>query len=542
MFLPLLFMLMICEAKSNEWQRNRPNIVFMIADDLGWDDVSFHGSDQIPTPNIDLLAFTGVPLERYYSHSICTPSRSALLTGKYSHVLGMQGYPLTNSEDRGLPLKEKILPQYFKELGYTTHLIGKWHVGQSRKDFLPTMRGFDTHYGNRGGFLDYYEYVLQETEDGVEYSGLDLFRNMSAAWSEEGYITDLYTQEAKAIIESHNKSVPLFLLVAHNAPHSGNDGAVLQAPPEDVRSMRHVESPQRRIFAGMMKKLDESVGEIVKALLDKGILNDTIIVFVSDNGGMTSGATMNYASNWPLRGLKMTPFEGGVRVTGLIWTQNLTDFSHSWKEYIHVTDWLPTLLTAAGAEPPSDIDGFNLWDTVIKNTKSKRNELFEFDDLTGFASIIMGDYKLVVGNITVAYSNHQGGNLREVMGKTPSYVDSLQNCATFEVLNAIGKPFDFAKTRLRDELRIVCDQRNNEQEQTNLCYPQEGTSCLFNIKADPCETRDVSDENPVIVQNMLERLRKEMQRVIPRSKVYRDPRSSPRLLNYTWDTWADEII
>ncbi|CAH2071337.1 unnamed protein product, partial [Iphiclides podalirius] len=439
----LLLTMVFDHARNIYGQPVRPNIVLIIADDMGWDDVSFHGSDQILTPNIDMLAYTGVALERYYSHCICTPTRSALLTGKYSYVTGMQGYPLTNSEDRGLPVTEKIMPQYLKDLGYATHLVGKWHVGQSRTAFLPTMRGFDTHYGHRGGFIDYYEYTLQEADEtGEEVSGLGLFRNMSAAWEDEGYVTDLYTKEAKAIITSHDELAPLFLTVAHNAPHSGNAAAVLQAPAEYVRSMRHIESPQRRIFAAMVKKLDESVGEIVNALLDKGILNNTIIAFISDNGGMTTGDSMNYASNWPLRGIKMTPFEGG--------------------------------------------------------------------------------------------------NLRGIIGRNPPYLDSLQNSIVYKVLRRIDKPFNFKKMEIRDEIKVICNKVKSKEN--DLCYPQNNYWCLFNIKEDPCEVHDVSAKNPRIVHNMMTRLRKELERVKSRNKtIYRDPRSFPRLHNYSWDIWADNI-
>ncbi|RVE43407.1 hypothetical protein evm_011944, partial [Chilo suppressalis] len=152
----------VLSVKVNGKNDNRRHIVIIIADDLGWNDVSSHGTDQVMTPNIDSLGYAGVTLGRYYSHCICTPSRSALLTGKYAYTTGMQGYPLTNGEDRGLPTTEKILPQYLKELGYATHLVGKWHVGGSREKYLPTKRGFDTYFGHRGGFVDYYEYTSEE--------------------------------------------------------------------------------------------------------------------------------------------------------------------------------------------------------------------------------------------------------------------------------------------------------------------------------------------------------------------------------------------
>ncbi|XP_053603791.1 arylsulfatase J-like isoform X2 [Plodia interpunctella] len=452
----------------------RPNIVFIIADDLGWDDVSFHGSDQIQTPNIDLLAYSGVVLERYYSHCLCTPSRAALLTGKFAHHLGMQGYPLTNGEDRGLPLTEKILPQYLKELGYSTHLVGKWHSGNSRKKYFPNERGFDSFFGHISGYIDYYEYVLEETWDSGKVSGFALYRNFTPAWDVEGYITDVYTEEAVSIIKNHDVTKPLFLNIAHNAPHSGNQASLMQAPPEDVRAMRHVELPERRTLAAMLKKLDESIGNIVEALLNKDMLQNTIIAFVSDNGGMTTGDpdySVNYGSNWPLRGFKMSPFEGGIRVVGLLWTPTLTH--HLWKGRMHVVDWLPTLLKAAGADDiPDGIDGIDLWNQITTNADTSRNDIFEIDDYTGFAAIIAGDYKLVTANVSLSNSDYQGDDLRGVIGEAPPYEDTIRKSKMYSILEKIGKPFNMDNIDLREKIRVDCKGR--ERNSSTACYPLNG--------------------------------------------------------------------
>ncbi|CAH2247263.1 jg15454 [Pararge aegeria aegeria] len=499
---------------------------------MGWDDVSFHGSDQILTPNIDLLAYTGVAFERYYSHCICTPSRSALLTGKFAHVTGMQGYPLTNGEDRALPVTEKILPQYLKENGYATHLVGKWHVGQSRVEYLPTSRGFDSHFGHRGGYIDYYEYDLVETWNIGDVSGYDLFRNLSAAWDVKGYITDVYNEEAKSIIRSHDVSKPLFLMVAHNAPHAGNDQAPLQAPSEVVRTMRHIELPQRRYYAAMVKKLDDSVGDILGALLEKGILENTIIAFVSDNGGMT---VSNYASNWPLRGLKMSPFEGGIRVNGLIWSKNLTQGRHLWKGYMHVTDWLPTLLSAVSIEPPKNIDGIDLWESIISNGESKRDLIVEIDDYTGFAYIISGDFKLITGEVMKNISDFQGHKYKGILGNgLPSYKDSIEKSAMYSVLSSLDIPFKYTDTNLRKDIRLSC----NFHTAKTLCYPGNGTVCLYNIRDDPCEITDVSSSNPDIVEKLNARLQIEFKRTIPRTVPHESNINAlPCSHNYTWDVW-----
>ncbi|XP_031768310.2 arylsulfatase J-like isoform X2 [Galleria mellonella] len=450
----------------------------------------------------------------------------------------MQGYPLVNSEDRGIPKTEKIMPQYFKDLGYATHLVGKWHVGISRTEFLPTLRGFDSHFGHRGGYIDYYEYTLEEDLDSSKVSGMCLYRNLTPAWDVEGYITDVYTETAKAIIESHDETKPLYLMVAHNAPHSGNDGALMQAPPEDVRSMRHVELPGRRIYAAMVKKLDESVGDILEALLLKGILEKTIIIFVTDNGGMTSSSS--YGSNFPLRGMKMSPFEGGVRGVGLLWAPGLLP-DYLWKGYIHVADWLPTLLSAVGAKLPEGIDGLDLWNHIKLNKTSPRNNIFEIDDYTGYASIISGDFKLVTGNVTIKYSHHKGRDLVGVIGTEHSYEDNIRKSKMYSVLEKIGRPFNITNISLKTNSKINCKGKDNEDN--DLCYPHNDKLCLFNIKEDPCEKIDLAEVYPDLVIKLEKDLKMEMTRLIPRYPipVFRDTRSAPRLFNYTWAPFADSL-
>lgn len=225
----------------------------------------------------------------------------------------------------------------------------------------------------------------------------------------------------------------------------------------------------------MMKKLDESIGDVIEALEEKGILNNTIIAFVSDNGAMTSGNSINYGSNWPLRGLKMSPFEGGLRVTGALWAPQQTK-SHTFQGYMHVADWLPTLLRAVGAELPADIDGLNLWDDIVSNQDSSRKELFEIDDYFGFASVILGDYKLVTGNVTLDYSNYQGGgSLLGTIGKPPSYIDAIKQSKAYKSFEKIGRSVTFEDIKLRQHVRVKCEDPPNDDQ---ICYSKNGKSCL----------------------------------------------------------------
>ncbi|GBP48052.1 Arylsulfatase B [Eumeta japonica] len=507
---------------------------------LGWDDVSFHGSAQVLTPNIDLLAYSGAALQRYYTHSQCSPSRAAMLTGKYAHRLGLQGYPIVESEDRGIPLNEKLLPQYLKELGYATHLVGKWHVGHSREAYLPTSRGFDSHFGHRGGFIDYYEYISEETWTTGKVAGFDLYRNSTPAWDVEGYITDIYTEEAARVITSHNKDKPLFLVLSHAAPHAGNDGARLQAPPDVVRGMRHVDLGERRLFAAMVKKLDDSVGQVTETLEKMDMLNNTIIVFVSDNGGMTLSIAQNWGFNWPLRGLKMSPFEGGTRVVGLIWSNAMSFTKNVWEGRMHCVDWLPTLLKAAGGEEVSGIDGLNLWDSITNGERPRRNEHFEIDDYTGYSAVVSGDYKLIIGQPILSHSQHDyGDELRGVIAdKVPSYEETLRNSVMYSVLKKIGKPLDMQSVlSKRRRLTVQCGSSGN----TNVtCQPTEDKMCLYDIERDPCERNDLSTDLPEVANRLYRMVKEEWDKRIPRTvPMFRDPDSRPSINNYTWTNWKD---
>ncbi|KAL4707907.1 hypothetical protein ACJJTC_013698 [Scirpophaga incertulas] len=322
-------------------------------------------------------------------------------------------------------------------------------------------------------------------------------------------------------------------MLAHNAPHGANDGAILQAPGPDVRGMRHIESPERRIFAAMVKKLDDSVGDVVESLSQKGILNNTIILFISDNGAMTSGASINYGNNWPLRGLKWSPFEGGIRVTGALWAPEKIS-NHLYEGYIHVSDWLPTLLTAIGEKPPNNIDGLNLWGALINNQDNNRHEIIEIDDVTGFASIILDEFKLHTGNVVPTYSNYQGEDYLGIIGNGPSYMHAIMNCKSFKIFNDLGEAVKIENMKVRERIKINCEMSDFVNNQD--CYPAHGKVCLYNIKEDPCERNDLSLEYPDIVSKLSIRLECEKQRVVPRvTPILRDPKSNPALHNYTWN-------
>lgn len=287
-------------AASND--QPPPHIVLILADDLGYDDVSIHGNDEIPTPNIDALGYQGQILNRHYVAPMCTPSRAVLLTGKYMLRTGMQHHVISNPEPWGLPVKERVLPEYLRELGYSTNLVGKWHLGFAYRAMTPTCRGFDHFRGYLGGYVDYYGHNANVSG----MNGGDWRRNEEVDWdgSRGEYATDTITRYAVDVIERHAAaSKPLFLMVNHLAPHTGNRDRPMQAPEEYVQRFAYIKDEKRRVYAAMVSKLDESVGDIVQSLRDRDLLKNSVILFSSDNGAPSLGEHSNRGSNYPLRGV-----------------------------------------------------------------------------------------------------------------------------------------------------------------------------------------------------------------------------------------------
>nr|CAD7266796.1 unnamed protein product [Timema shepardi] len=311
------------------------------------------------------------------------------------HSLYTQHTVLYGAEPRGLPLSEKLLPQYLKALGYATHIVGKWHLGHFQKEYTPTYRGFDSHLGLWTGHHDYFDHTAQEGN----YWGLDMRRGLEPAWDLHGqYSTDVFTNEAVKLIDSHNFSRPLFLYLAHAAVHSSNPYNPLPAPDIVVAKYAHLQDYTRQRFAGVLHKLDESVGKVVAALQNRGLLQNSIVVFTTDNGGPAAGFNINAASNWPLRGVKNTLWEGGVRGAALIWSPRLVKSGRVASQLFHMTDWLPTLYSAAGGDLShlGDIDGLNAWESLSQDSPSNRTQvLHNIDDEYGNAALTVDDWKIV---------------------------------------------------------------------------------------------------------------------------------------------------
>jgi arylsulfatase A-like enzyme len=367
----------------------RPNIVYILADDLGWQDLGYLGKE-VRTPNIDRLAQGAVRLNQFYVQPYSTQTRAALLTGRYPMRYGLQTQSILPSSPFGLPADERTLAQALKDAGYRTALVGKWQLGHAKPEMGPLRRGFDYHYGPLAGQVD----PLRKTNA----LGPDWYRNDRLV-KEDGYVTTLLGKDAVNLIAKHDAATPLFLFLSFTAP-----AAPLHAPKEYLDRNAHIRDDARRTYAGMVSALDDAIGLVTGALEKRGMLDNTIIVFHSDNGGAVankfptgdSDVIVTAADNGPYRNGKGSLYEGGVRVPALIrWPKTLDEGIVN--GMIHITDLYPTLLVASGAklDQRKALDGIDQWPAIRDDKPSPRKEiLLSVEDLRG--GIRMGDWKLIV--------------------------------------------------------------------------------------------------------------------------------------------------
>lgn len=369
----------------------KPNIVHIVADDLGWKDVGFNGSTDIKTPNLDKLAAEGAQLARFYVQPMCTPTRAALMTGRYPFRYGLQTAVIPSVSAYGLDTTEWLLPQSLKEAGYNTAIIGKWHLGHADRKYWPRQRGFDYQYGAMIGELDYFTHE--------EHNVLDWYRDNQPV-REEGYTTQLLGKDAVNYISRQDPGKPFYLYLAFNAPHTP-----YQAPKEYIDRYPNIADPTRRIYAGMVACLDDEIGRVVAALDKKGIRKNTLIIFHSDNGGtknaMFAGVMADMSKvripcdNGLYRDGKGSLFEGGTRVCALAnWPGHIK--AQTVDGLIHAVDLYPTLAALAGASTAKckPLDGINVWDTIASGTPSPRSEfVYNIEPFRG--ALRQGDWKLI---------------------------------------------------------------------------------------------------------------------------------------------------
>jgi arylsulfatase A-like enzyme len=362
---------------------SRPNFLFILSDDQGWADVGFHGGE-IKTPNLDKLAAAGARLEHFYVQPVCSPTRAAFMTGRYPMRYGLHIGVVRPWAQYGLSLDERIVPQALKEAGYETAITGKWHLGHVTPDYLPTHRGFDHQYGHYNGALDYNTHI----RDG----GFDWHRDDKVC-HDEGYSTHLVAREASRLIAEHDTNKPLFLYVPFNAVHAPH-----QVPERYMEPYASLKG-ERRVYAGMVAAMDEAIGQILDALDKKGLRENTLVFFCSDNGGPNPGVV---TSNGPLRAGKGTLYEGGVRVPAVaVWPGKIKAGSVV-DAPLHMVDWYPTLLTLAGVslEQKHPLDGRDAWAAITHGAPSPHEDILHNVTANGGA-IRVGDWKLVVnGQVT----------------------------------------------------------------------------------------------------------------------------------------------
>ena len=363
----------------------RPNVLLVVADDMGYGDFGVFNEGRCLSPHIDRLAGEGVCLTQHYSGSpVCAPARAALLTGRYPHRTGA----IDTLHGRGLDriaLAETTIADAFRAAGYRTGLVGKWHNGALDPRYHPNARGFEEFAGFSGGWSDYYEYSLD--------------RNGAVRHGDSRYLTDVFTDDAMAFVRRH-RSEPFFLLVAYNAPHFP-----MQAPEEIVqRYVDRGETLGAALVYAMIEAMDAGIGRLDETLHDLGLAENTVLLFTSDNGpylGEVAGVSLD-RFNYGLRGAKHYVFEGGIRVPAIVRWPERVEGGRFVDKLVHFTDWLPTLACAAGVELPEAtlLDGRDVLETVQGRFEAIEPVRFwQWNRYTpraeGNAAMRDGDWKLV---------------------------------------------------------------------------------------------------------------------------------------------------
>lgn len=526
----------------------RPNILFMVSDDLGGTDVGWRGSE-FPTPNIDALAYDGIRLENYYVQQVCSPSRTAFMTGRYPLHTGFNHIVIWQDVVAAIDFEHPTIAEVLRdEFGYkSSYLLGKWHNGHAAWNNTPPGRGFEGGwFGWNGGSSDYYNHTIaaQAPKKSSHAVGYTMFDGLGArsgkpnpagppdalpvpAWSDKGnYSTEIWADAAADLIRSHDfVNEPFFMYLGFQSPH-----APLQWSPDPELNKRCQELTRgegRDVFCSMVSYMDRKVGDVVSALKERDQYDNTLIIFSSDNGG--AWPAENAGCNFPMRGGKHHLFEGGVRVTGFVSGGRVPAAARGSTSHalMHATDWFPTILSAIGGEKtPRDsigfeIDGVDLWPALINvsnlNTStidpsvtySPRDEIphnvdpmLHAEGMTGEpqGAVRLGTYKLVVGDLDIGW-RHCNMSL-----ENPTSAQSTQG--------ALNRTF-----------------------------------LLFDLLQDPNERRDLSGssnpEHRAALQRILARWEYWKGETVPPNYPDSDPRSYPfvfsGIYNGSWAPWLDAI-
>ncbi len=366
----------------------KPNVVIFLADDLGWSDVGFHGEEVIETPSLDRLANEGVQLDRFYTTPICSPTRAALMTGRDPIRLGVAYGVIMPWHTNGIHPDERFMPESFRDAGYQTAMVGKWHLGHAQMTYHPNERGFEHFYGHLHTEVGYFPPFANQ-------GGKDFQRNGESI-DDEGYETFLLGDEASRYIRERDPEKPFFLYVPFIAPHTPLDApedlkakyADMEDDRKPARSRNTDQSRQiarlmlrpsaRPMYAAVVDAMDQAIGRVLDTLDEQGIAENTIVLFFSDNGG--AAYATGGADNVPLRGGKGETFEGGIRVVSVMrWPAKLAPGT-KFESIMSAMDVFPTLASAAGVDPkPSfELDGLDLWPALRDGEPAPRDEYLFF--------------------------------------------------------------------------------------------------------------------------------------------------------------------
>ena len=437
-------------ASANE----RPNIIVMVADDLGWADVGYHGGP-IDTPSLDRLAAEGVQLDRFYTTPICSPTRAALMTARDPIRLGVAYATIMPWMNNGIHPDEQFLPQSFLTAGYQTAMVGKWHLGHAQQDFHPNNRGFEHFYGHLHTEVGYFPPFSNQGGKDFQLNGQSI--------TKDGYETYLLADEVSRYIRERDQNKPFFVYMPFIAPHTP-----LEAPADlmekyadmvddrkpararntdNTRRIRQLtmRPSARPAYAAVVDAMDQAIGQVLATLDDQGIADNTIVLFFSDNGG--AAYATGGADNVPLRGGKGETFEGGIRVVSVMrWPAAITSGT-TMEQIMTVMDVFPTLAAAAGIETgiTRKMDGQNMWPAIVDNVPSPRQK-------------------------TVFFAS-----------ETPTYGS-------------------FSIAAFNEHWKLV-QEIEQDNEGTNI------TNHLFRIADDPYEYNNLAQEHPEVVQQLAQEIR-----------------------------------
>ncbi|XP_077987808.1 arylsulfatase B-like [Glandiceps talaboti] len=495
-----MLLLLLTISTNLSQSESPPHILFILADDYGWHDVGYHDSI-LKTPNLDKLAAEGVKLENYYVQPICTPTRSQLMTGRYQIHTGLQHGVILPGQPNCLPTDEVTLAQKLKEVGYSTRIVGKWHLGYHTEACLPTHRGFDSFFGYLNGMEDYYTHIRE--------NGYDLRRNeREVALNFTGqYSTMVFIKEAQRIIKQHNPEKPLFLYLPLQSVHGP-----LQVPSQYIEEYKDIiKDVDRRTIAGMVTCMDEAVGNVSETLRNSPMWNNTIIIFSTDNGGLIDAG----GNNWPLRGWKKSLWEGGMRAVGFVHSPLLEENVRGTvnNELIHVSDWFPTLVTLSGGalNGTKPLDSYNQWQTISKGKMSPRKELLH--NIDPLAPLPIND------DDDDAFGNFSNDVIFNTSIRAALRVGDWKLLTGYPGNGSWIPPPESGKVAIHP----------NEKRGKKVW--------LFNIKKDPDEKTDLSETEVAKVNELLKKLRGYQKTAVPARYPPFDPRSDPKFHGGAWGPW-----